>query len=85
MDELVAHLQAEQPRRVIVYDLPPLMMSDDVLSFAPRADGLLLVVSQGMTDRKTLESAGEILAEMNLIGVVLNRSTEHDEQGYGYF
>ena len=85
MDELVAHLQAEQPRRVIVYALPPLMMSDDVLSFAPRADGLLLVVSQGMTDRKTLESAGEILAEMNLIGVVLNRSTEHDEQGYGYF
>ena len=85
MDEFVAHLQAEVPRRVIVYDLPPLMMSDDVISFAPRADGLLLVVSQGMTDRKTLESAGEVLADMNLIGVVLNRSTEHDEQGYGYY
>jgi Mrp family chromosome partitioning ATPase len=85
MDELVGHLQAEQPRRVIVYDLPPLLMSDDVLSFAPRADGLLLVVSQGMTERKTLESAGEVLADMNLIGVVLNRSTEHDDQGYGYY
>lgn len=85
MDELVAQLQAEVPRRVIVYDLPPLMMSDDVISFAPRADGLLLVVSQGMTDRKTLESAAEVLGEMNLIGVVLNRSTEHDDQGYGYY
>jgi protein-tyrosine kinase len=85
MDELVSQLQAEQPRRLIVYDLPPLMMSDDVLSFAPRADGLLLVVSQGMTQRKTLESAAEVLADMNLIGVVLNRSTEHDDQGYGYY
>jgi protein-tyrosine kinase len=85
MDELVEHLKSASPRRVIVYDMPPLMISDDVLTFAPRVDGLLYVVSEGTTDRKTLEAARQVLSEMNLIGVVLNRSSSRDKRGYGYY
>lgn len=85
MDELVEHLRAEIPRRVIVYDMPPLMVSDDVLTFAPRVDGLLFVVTEGTTDRKTLEAARQVLSEMNLIGVVLNRASSRDKSGYGYY
>jgi capsular exopolysaccharide synthesis family protein len=85
MDELMDNLAAESPARIIIYDLPPLLVSDDVLTIAPRIDGLLLVVSQGMTERKVLESAREMLSEMNLIGVVLNRSTEHEQRNYDYY
>jgi protein-tyrosine kinase len=85
MDELVEHLKADSPKRVIIYDLPPLMVSDSVLTFAPRVDGLLLVVSEGITDRKTLTAARHVLSEMNLIGVVLNRSSSHDKRGYSYY
>lgn len=84
MDELLAALAQEQPPRIIICDMPPLMVSDDVLTLAPRIDGLLLVVSQGLTDRKVLESAREMLGEMNLLGVVLNRSTENEKHRYGY-
>jgi Mrp family chromosome partitioning ATPase len=80
----MSNLLKESPPRIIVYDLPPLLVSDDVLSIAPRMDGLLLVVSQGVTDRKALESAREVLGEMNLVGVVLNRSSENEERRYGY-
>ena len=85
MEELVEHLKTENPRRVVVYDMPPLMVSDDVLTFAPKVDGLLFVVSEGATDRKTLEAARQVLSEMNLIGVVLNRSSSRDKRGYDYY
>jgi len=47
MGEFVQTLTDESPRRVIVFDMPPLLASDDVLAFGPRADSHLLVVSQG--------------------------------------
>jgi protein-tyrosine kinase len=82
MAEFIAALEAQMPRRVIVYDMPPLMVTDDVLAFAPRVDTFLLVVSQGQTARRTLANAKEVLAEVNLMGVVLNRSTERNDSPY---
>jgi protein-tyrosine kinase len=87
MTELLQALEREVPRRIIIFDLPPLLASDDVLAFAPQVDGMLLVVSEGSTNRAALESAKETLSEMNLVGVVLNKSsesTEKDYYGYGY-
>ncbi len=82
MGEFVQTLHDEAPRRVIVFDMPPLLASDDVLAFGPRADSHLLVVSQGHTARRTLSNAKEMLSEMNVIGVVLNRSTENNDSPY---
>src|ERR1700743_1313138 len=82
MGEFIAALEAQLPRRIIVFDMPPLMVTDDVLAFAPRVDTFLLVVSQGQTARRTLANAKEVLAEVNLMGVVLNRSTERNDSPY---
>jgi protein-tyrosine kinase len=82
MMELMNTLENEVPRRIVVFDMPPLMVSDDVLTFAPRLDSLLFVVSQGQTARRTLSNARELLSEMNVIGVVLNRSTERNDSPY---
>jgi protein-tyrosine kinase len=82
MTEFIAALEAEQPRRIVIFDMPPLLVSDDVLAFAPRLDTTLLVVSQGQTVRRTLSNAREVLSEMNVMGVVLNRSTERNDSPY---
>jgi protein-tyrosine kinase len=82
MTEFINALEAEAPRRVIIFDMPPLLVSDDVLAFAPRLDTVLLVVSQGQTARRTLANAREVLSEMNVMGVVLNRSTERNDSPY---
>jgi protein-tyrosine kinase len=81
---LLQTLLAEVPKRIIVCDLPPLLMSDDVLAVAPHVDSVLMVVAQGQTARSTLESAKDTLATMNLLGVVLNRSPERDDSPYYY-
>jgi capsular exopolysaccharide synthesis family protein len=82
MIEFVNALEAQSPRRLIVFDMPPLMVTDDVLAFAPRVDTFLLVVSQGQTARRTLMNAKEVLSELNVLGVVLNRSTERNDSPY---
>lgn len=80
--ELCQSLAAEQPQPIVIFDLPPLLLSDDVIKFAPNVDCTLLVVSEGMTPRATLQRASEAMQEMNLLGVVLNRSSEREESGY---
>lgn len=82
MTELVRTLEAENPRRIVIFDMPPVLAADDVLAFSPQVDGLLLVVGEGATGRDALKSAKEVLAEMNLLGVVLNRSAERNDSAY---
>lgn len=82
MFELMQSLEAETPRRILVFDMPPVLAADDVLAFAPQIDGLLLVVAEGTTDRSSLRRAKEVLAEMSLLGVVLNRSEERNDKAY---
>jgi protein-tyrosine kinase len=82
MADFVNALESQSPRRVVVYDMPPLMVTDDVLAFAPRVDSFLVVVAQGQTARRTLANATEVLSELNVLGVVLNRSTERNDSPY---
>lgn len=82
MLELMQSLDAEQPRRILIFDMPPVLAADDVLAFAPQIDGLLLVVAEGTTERNSLHRAKEVLGEMNLLGVVLNRSAERNDSAY---
>jgi capsular exopolysaccharide synthesis family protein len=81
--ELMRLLSTHLPDHIVVFDMPPLS-SDDVLTFAPRVDGVLLVVAEGRTERAALEKTKELLAEMNILGVVLNHSAERDD-GLDYY
>jgi Mrp family chromosome partitioning ATPase len=80
---LLRVITAEMPSHLVIFDMPPLT-SDDVLTFAPRVDGVLLVVAEGRTERTALTKAKELIAEMNLLGVVLNCSAERDDRNSYY-
>jgi Mrp family chromosome partitioning ATPase len=82
MFELSQALATETPRRIVIFDMPPLLLSDDVLRFLPNVDGLLFVVSEGKTPRVTLERARDAIPEKKLLGVVLNRSAEREISSY---
>ena len=82
MNALSQALSAEMPRRIVIFDMPPLLASDDVLAFAPQVDGLLLVLAEGVSARASLEKSRQLIGNTNLIGVVLNRSTESNETPY---
>ena len=86
MRRLVGNLKAGKGR-IVVFDTPPLLVTDDVLAFSPLVNGLLLVACQGVTKRDDLLAAKELMKDLNLVGTVLNRSSEEVSQyyyGYGY-
>ena len=60
--------------RVILYDLPPILVCDDALSFLPNVDAVLLVLREGKTLRNDVEATMGILGDKPLAGVVLNDS-----------
>ena len=82
MVALVRHLSAASPRRIVIYDMPPVLMADDVIAFVPQVDGVLLVVRELSADRAKVEKVRDILSSVNILGVVLNRSSERNDAGY---
>jgi Mrp family chromosome partitioning ATPase len=72
---LVAELRARYPERVIIVDLPPVLLADDALAFAPLIECGLVVASEGRTQRKDLVRTIELLSQTPLVGTVLNRAT----------
>ena len=76
MVKLVEELKARYPSRIIVFDMPPLLWSDDALAFSPYVDTTLLVVAEGLTTKEELRRVQEIIGRDHLLGTVLNRSTD---------
>lgn len=74
--ELVRELKSRYPSRLVLFDLPPILASDDALSFAPHIDTLLLVLRDAKTTQKEAEHAIELLADIPILGTVLNAATE---------
>jgi Mrp family chromosome partitioning ATPase len=70
----VAALKAELRPDVILYDLPPLLVADDAVAFAPQLDGMLLVVGSEQSRCDEVQKCVDELAEQcPLIGLVLNK------------
>lgn len=85
MERLVDELRNRYPSRIIIFDLPPVLVGDDVLAFSSIADATLLVVEEGATTTDDLNRALGLLENTNLIGTVLNRSSMKSEfLNYGY-
>ncbi len=86
MLQLVQELKRRYPMRWVIFDLPPVLVSDDVLAIAPYIDTMLLVVEEGKTMRPELARAAELVqtSNQNLIGTVLNNSEERSSV-YGMY
>ncbi len=76
MEHLVHDFKTRYPSRLVVFDLPPLLATDDVLVFLPYVDAVLLVVEEGRTAIEDLKRAVQILGSEKLLGTVLNKSEE---------
>lgn len=86
MKELVSWLRQESEQSIIIFDMPPVLSCDDVLAFCPEVDAILLVVAQCTTEREALSKTMGLLAEKEILGVVMNKSTEiGSKDSYSYY
>jgi len=74
MCSLVEELKSRYPKRIVIFDLPPLLKTADALSFVPCVDCALVVVEDDITKEAELKQTIELLSVTNIIGTVLNKA-----------
>lgn len=82
--EMVEEITTRYPERIVIFDLPPVLLVDDAIAFAPYVDAFLLVVEEGETVKPALTEARELLKNVNLLGTVLNKGEERNKY-YEYY
>ena len=72
---LVEEFKNRYPSRIIIFDLPPLLHTADVLAFSPYTDALLFVVEEGKTTAEQLQRALLLVKNSRpVLGTVLNKA-----------
>lgn len=80
--DLIREASSVYDDSVVIVDLPPILVSDDAISFLPHVDAVLLVIREGQTNKLEVQRAQEMLAGVNIAGVVINDSLEPATLGY---
>jgi len=73
MCSLVQELKDRYPKRIIIFDMPPILKTADTISFVPCVDCALVVVEDDETKESELKDTIELLSVTNVIGTVLNK------------
>jgi protein-tyrosine kinase len=79
---LFTELKGRDPGRLLIVDLPPVLLSDDALMVAPLLDAVVLVVNERRTRREDVVRVIELLGNTRIVGTVLNRSSESEQRAY---
>lgn len=76
--EFVDVIADKQNSSIVLFDLPPLLDADDLLAFSPHFDAVLLIVAERETARGDLQKTTHLLADTDVVGVVLNKARSED-------
>ncbi len=84
MRSLAEELKNRYPDRIVIYDMPPLLATDDFLSFVPLIESALLVVEENKTQKPDIARCLELIPPDKLLGSVLNKA-KSKTSGYYYY
>lgn len=82
MQDLTREIKIRYPDRIVIIDLPPLLVTDDAMVFLPLADACLLVVGEGETTNDEVKNSLALIDEEKFLGTVLNKSDEANSSHY---
>lgn len=77
-------LKRSHANQFLVFDLPPLLATDDALAFVPQTDAVLLVIGDGKTHKEDIARSMELLRNVPILGTVLNGSRTERSAEYAY-
>jgi len=74
MARLVSDIKQQYDSRMIIFDVPPILQTDDVLLSSHYFDCTLLVIEDGKNSEGDIKKSMQMLTNHNLLGTVLNKS-----------
>lgn len=83
MRDLVKDIKSRYQTRIVIFDLPPVLVNDDVLVTMNYYDAALLVIEEGGSKPEQVKKALQMLSGTHLLGTVLNKAQNLPiHQGY---
>jgi exopolysaccharide/PEP-CTERM locus tyrosine autokinase len=88
MREVATRLTTLNPRRLVLFDSPPLLVSSEARALMPVPGQIVLVARAGHTPRRAITDAIANIDRKKLLGLVLNDAhvsgNQHGYYDYGY-
>jgi protein-tyrosine kinase len=86
MSTMLQSIKREYRSRIVIFDMPPLLIGDDMISILPHMEAVLLIAGVGNSSITDIKECRKHLAGTPVVRVVVNRVTEivDDHYGYGY-
>lgn len=85
--EILDEIQAAYKPDVMIFDLPPMLVTDDTLAFLRSVDCAIIVAGAETTTIEQVDQCEKDVADStNVLGIVLNKCRYTEEKsGYGYY
>jgi protein-tyrosine kinase len=85
MASLLQAVKSKFRSRIIIFDLPPVLVSDDVISILPQMDAVLFIAGVGTTSVSQIKECQKHLTGTPVVRVVVNKITDPTESYYSYY
>jgi protein-tyrosine kinase len=85
MSTLLQTIKRDFRSRIVIFDMPPLLVGDDVISILPRMDAVLLIAGIGNTSASDIKESQKHLKATPVVRVVVNKVTDTTDSYYGYY
>ena len=84
---ILAGIEATYAPDLMIFDMPPMLVSDDAMAFIGQVDCVLLVAAAEATTIKEIDACErELASQTNVMGIVLNKCRYMGpEYGYSYY
>lgn len=79
---LIQELKGRYESRVVVFDSPPVLYTDDAIVLFKHVDCVLLVIAEGMSTEAEIEETFYHLPKEKLLGVVINKADTEPKSYY---
>lgn len=84
ISDLIRELRERYESRIVIFDLPPVLVIDDALALLPQIDCVLMVIANGMSTRREIEDSLRHIPAEKLLGTVFNKAEIQPTDKYYY-
>ncbi len=82
MSSMLQDIKRDFRSRTVIFDMPPMLASDDVIAILPQIDCVLLVAAVGTSTVSEIKECNKHLQSAEVIRLVLNKASEQTTRYY---
>jgi MinD-like ATPase involved in chromosome partitioning or flagellar assembly len=84
MNTILQTIKRDFRSRIVIFDMPPILVSDDAISILPRMDAVLVIAGVGNSSIADMKELQKHLKLTPVVRVVVNKVTDPTDSYYGY-